>query len=77
MGPCLAFRPELQRPLPKRQLEVLLLICDGLQAKEIAQRMGISRKTVEFHKTGIYQHLGIKETALLVRYAIRTGMIEP
>jgi hypothetical protein len=51
-------------------MEFLLLICDGLRAKGIAQRLGISPKTVEFHKSGIHQRLGIKETALLVRYAI-------
>jgi DNA-binding NarL/FixJ family response regulator len=39
--------------LPKRQLQVLLLICDGLTRKEIAQRMSISPKTVEFHRAVI------------------------
>jgi DNA-binding NarL/FixJ family response regulator len=63
--------------LPKRQLQVLLLICDGLTGKEIAQRLGISTKTVEFHRAGIYKRLGLKTIAHLVRYAIRMGLIEP
>jgi DNA-binding NarL/FixJ family response regulator len=63
--------------LSKRKTQVLLLICDGLQTKEIAERLGISRKTVEYHKAALHDCLGIKETALLVRYAIRTGLIEP
>jgi DNA-binding CsgD family transcriptional regulator len=63
--------------LPKRQLQVLLLICDGLTGKEIAQRLGISPKTVEFHRAGICKRLGLKTTAHLVRYAIRMGLIEP
>ena len=63
--------------LPPRQLQVLLLICDGLTGKEIAQRLGISTKTVEFHRTAIYKRLGLKTTAHLVRYAIRMGLIEP
>jgi DNA-binding CsgD family transcriptional regulator len=63
--------------LSNREHQVLLLICGGLQAKEIAQRLGISRKTVEFHRANLCERLGIKETALLVRYAIRAGLIEP
>jgi len=63
--------------LPKRQLQVLLLMCAGLTGKEIAQRLGISPKTVEFHRAGIYKRLGLKTTAHLVRYAIRMGLIEP
>jgi DNA-binding CsgD family transcriptional regulator len=59
--------------LSKRELQVLLLICDELQSKEIAKRLGISPKTVEFHTAGIHEHLGLKDTAHLVRYAIRHG----
>ena len=36
--------------LSERQMQVLLLLCDGLTGKEIAQRLGITRKTVDFHK---------------------------
>jgi DNA-binding CsgD family transcriptional regulator len=63
--------------LSKRELQVLLLICDGLTGKEMAQRLGISPKTVEYHKAGVYKRLGLKDTAHLVRYAIRMGLIEP
>jgi DNA-binding CsgD family transcriptional regulator len=63
--------------LSKREMQVLLLICDGLTHKEIAQRLGISPKTAEFHKTGLCKRLGLKTTAHLVRYAIRMGLIEP
>ena len=74
------MQPRVSGPPPvlsEREMQVLLLICDGLTAKEIAQRLGISPKTVEFHKTGIYKRLGLKNTAHLVRYAIRMGLIEP
>ena len=77
MQPSAPDRGEPPPKLSKRQVQVLLLICEGLQAKEIAQRLGISSKTVEYHKSGLYRSLGIKETALLVRYAIRVGLIEP
>jgi len=63
--------------LSKREMQVLLLICDGLQAKEIAERLRISKRTVEFHKAELQDRLDIKATALLVRYAIRAGFIQP
>ncbi len=63
--------------LSERQLQVLRLICDGLHGKEIAERLGIRPKAVEYHRHALCERLGIKETALLVRYAIRAGLIEP
>lgn len=63
--------------LSKRQIEVLLLICEGLHAKEVALKLGISAKTVEYHRGEMARRLGFADTAHLVRYAIRTGLIEP
>jgi DNA-binding CsgD family transcriptional regulator len=63
--------------LSKREVQVLQLICDGLQAKDIANSLGISTKTVEFHKAGIAKQIGNRSVAHMVRYAIRTGLIEP
>ncbi len=63
--------------LTHRQKDVLLLVCEGLCAKEIASRLFITRKTVEFHKLTMCQALGIHSTAQLVRYAVRTGLIQP
>jgi DNA-binding CsgD family transcriptional regulator len=75
--PAGSGRGEQHPALSNREKQVLLLICDGVHSKEIAQRLGISPKTVEYHKSALHRRLGINETALLVRYAIRTGMIEP
>src|SRR5206468_3223621 len=61
--------------LSPRQTEVLLMICDGFVSKEIAQMLGISPKTVEFHKANLFEKTGMRSTALLVRYAIRNGLI--
>jgi DNA-binding NarL/FixJ family response regulator len=63
--------------LTPRQKDVLLLICDGLSGKEIAARLHVSPKTIDIHKMRITDHLGIHSTALLVRYAVRTGLIDP
>ena len=64
-------------PLTDREKEVLLLICEGMSSKEIATRLFISPKTVEYHRAHISDALGIRTTARLVRYAVRTGLIEP
>jgi len=71
-------REELQTsPLSGREREVLQLIAEGETMKEIASRLGISVKTVETHRMRLMGKLDIHETAGLVRYAIRQGMIEP
>ena len=53
------------------------LIAEGKATKEIAQLLGISAKTAESHRTRLMQKLDIHETASLVRYAIRRGMVQP
>ncbi len=60
--------------LTPRQREVLQLVAAGLSAKEIAAKLHITPKTVEFHKSGIMRTLGVKTTSDLVKYAIRHGL---
>lgn len=61
--------------LTTRQREVLQLIAEGLHNKEIAERLGVSPKTVEFHKSRIVRALGLSTTADLIKYAIRHGLV--
>jgi DNA-binding NarL/FixJ family response regulator len=61
--------------LTKRQREVLQLLAEGKTAKEIAIVLNISPKTVEFHKGGIMEELGLRTTAELTRYAIEQGIV--
>ena len=70
-------RPSGLVDLTTRQRQIVTLIADDLTAKEIGNRMGISAKTVEFHRTLIRQRLGVTGTAGIVRYAIRAGLIQP
>ena len=63
--------------LSQRQKEIVMLITEDLTAKEIAKRIGISVKTVEFHRELIRKKLGVLGTAGIVRYAIKSGLIEP
>jgi two-component system, NarL family, response regulator NreC len=64
-------------PLTAQERRVLLLIAEGKRAKEIAQVLGISVKTAESHRARIMEKLDIHDTAGLVRYAIRRGVIDP
>jgi len=68
---------ENQIPLTPRQREVLQLIAEGRSTKEIAQRLDLSVKTVDTHRTLLMKQLDIHEVAGLVRYAMRIGMISP
>ena len=61
--------------LTPRELEVLRLIADGKTMKEAAFVTGISTRTAECHRAHIMRKLGIHDTAGLVRYAIRQGLV--
>jgi len=63
-------------PLSQRENEVLQLFCAGLSNQEMAERLFISIRTVETHKTHIMQKLGLKTTVELIKYAIRNKIIE-
>lgn len=64
-------------PLTPREREVLQLVAEGKTTKEIASLLGVSVKTAESHRARIMDKLNIHETAGLVRYAIRRGLIQP
>jgi DNA-binding NarL/FixJ family response regulator len=63
--------------LTTRQREVLQLVAEGRCRKEIAEILGISVKTVEFHKAQICEKLGLHTNAELTAYAIRHGIASP
>lgn len=60
--------------LTEREREVMMLAAVGLSNKEIARRLGISTKTAENHRARVLQKLGARNTAEVVRYAIRRGL---
>jgi DNA-binding NarL/FixJ family response regulator len=62
-------------PLTSRQREVLQLLAEGRQVKEIAVILSISPKTVEFHKYRIMDLLGVHTVAGLARYALKRGIV--
>jgi DNA-binding NarL/FixJ family response regulator len=66
----------LERLTP-RQREVLQLVAEGNSTKEIAQKLNLSVKTVEMHRSQLMSALDIHDIPGLVRYAIRVGLITP
>lgn len=61
--------------LTKREHEVLEQVASGKSNQEVADTLFISVKTVETHKTNILEKLGLKNTAELVKYAIKNNII--
>ena len=74
---CTAGTAVTRDPLSLRERQVLQLIAEGRSTKGAASVLGISVKTAESHRTRIMSKLGVHETASLVRYAIREGVILP
>jgi len=64
-------------PLSTRERQVLQLVAEGKTTKQIAAILSLSVKTADSHRTRIMKKLDIHETASLVRYAIRRGLIQP
>ncbi len=63
--------------LTPRQREVLQLVAEGNTSKDIADRLGVSFKTVEAHRAQIMERLGLHDVAGLVRFAMRMGLVRP
>ncbi|HEY3129018.1 MAG TPA: response regulator transcription factor [Acidobacteriota bacterium] len=64
-------------PLTPREREVLQLVAEGRTSKEVASILEIGVKTAESHRSRIMEKLNIHDTAGLVRYAIRQGIVQP
>lgn len=62
--------------LSDRELEVLLLVCLGLSNQEIADKLFISKRTVDKHRANILSKTGCRNTANLVAYAIKNNLVE-
>ena len=64
-------------PLSPRESEVVKLIAEGMTGREIAELLHIAEKTVERHRSNVFEKLGLKDRVALTRYAIRRGLVEP
>jgi DNA-binding NarL/FixJ family response regulator len=63
--------------LTTREREVVQLLAEGKANKEVADRLGISPRTAEGHRSEIMRKLKIGSLAELIRYAIRNGIVQP
>jgi DNA-binding NarL/FixJ family response regulator len=63
--------------LTARQTEVLQLLAEGRVMKEVAETLGVSPRTVAFHKYTMMEHLAVKTTAELIQYAVKRGLVRP
>ena len=63
--------------LSTRELEVAMLLINGLRQAEIAERLCLSPKTVNTHKTHVYEKLGVGDNIALARLAGQYGLMEP
>ena len=62
--------------LSLRERQVVQLIARGYATKEAAAKLGISYKTADSHRSHVLKKLGMHETASVVRFAVRSGLIE-
>ena len=78
-----AYREKTEGPvgplakLSMRQREILQLIAEGHTTKDIAQRLNLSVKTVETHRSQLMERLEIHDVPGLVRFAIGVGLVQP
>jgi DNA-binding NarL/FixJ family response regulator len=62
--------------LTPREQEVMRLLAEGLSRRDVAEKLFISPKTVENHRTNIMKKLGLHSTIELIRYAAKLGLID-
>jgi DNA-binding NarL/FixJ family response regulator len=63
--------------LSPRELEVAMLLIQGLRQEDIAKRLSLSAKTVNTHKTRLFQKVGIHDNIALARLAAQYGLLDP
>lgn len=67
---------KIKPKLSHRELEIIQLITDGFTDNEIAIELSISKKTASTHRNNILRKLKLKNTALLIRYAIENKLVK-
>jgi DNA-binding NarL/FixJ family response regulator len=67
---------EIHAELSEREMEILILICQGLSNQEIGDKLFISKRTVDKHRANILEKSESKNTAQLVVYAIKNKLVE-
>jgi DNA-binding NarL/FixJ family response regulator len=63
--------------LSERECEIIALIAEGCSYTRIADRLNLSAHTVTTHRKNIMQKLGVNNTAAVVLYAVKNGLVSP
>jgi len=66
----------LNEPLTEREVEILTLLCDGFSPKEIADKLFVSNRTVDTHKTNIMQKFEVNSVGKLISVAIKNKIVK-
>lgn len=65
----------LKEEISEREMEILKLLCDGLSPKEISEKLFLSQRTVETHKTNIMHKFDVNSIAKLISLAIKNRIV--
>lgn len=65
-----------KKALTKREREIICYVADGYKNREIAQKLGISAKTVETHRANIMKKLALRNVAELILYCFRKDLVK-
>lgn len=76
-GPLIATQQHALEQLSHREHEVLELVAYGYTNREVAERLGVSTKSVETYRARVFDKLGLKTRADLVRFALDMGIVRP
>lgn len=66
---------DISKMLTQRELEVMELCAQGMSAQEIAEKLFLSRRTIEGHKSHIFEKMGFKNIGELINYAFSHGIL--
>jgi len=64
-------------PLTNREIQVIQLLADGKSNKQVADTLGVSTRTIESHRNHIMRKMGFTSFSDLIRFAVRTNLIQP
>jgi DNA-binding CsgD family transcriptional regulator len=71
-----SVQESVEHKLSSREIEILLLLCEGKRHKEIGDILNISPRTVEAYRGKLKIKLGVRSFPELVRYALRNGIVQ-
>ncbi|MBC6111686.1 response regulator [Pedobacter fastidiosus] len=74
IGPSSILKPDIE--LSKREIEILALIADGFTNSEIAEKLFTSKRTIEGNRQSLLDKTGKKNTAALINFVVRNGIID-